>query len=521
MNLPPELARAALHLGAELVPWPFGPLSARRVAILGAPFDEPPVIAALFLEIRWPEGFFRLPDDDASAVRLRHVEQRRAVGGRAFATFALDVVGERTFSLAFDDPALEVYASDGHGDPAPTGQGLVAWLSALAPTDPPESDSTAWTGELARALRRGDHADAEAIIARVGARARHPLLGTTPLHHVALAGSLALFDALLAAGAALEAATMQDGDTPFVYAAWGAQPAILDRCLALHGVPGARTLSRALEHALMFDKVVPEDAPPERDPAAVGARLLAIGADPTSPLDEPPGETLAARLFAKAAHSPRMDGLVDVFLRHGVDPEARGEHSPRPLLAALEGGRFDLAERLREAGGALTHPEDRTTVVHALVRAAASEPELERWLARGADLEALDANGRSALELAVEAGRLEPVNALVARGARLDRLDADGRNLRTLAALAGATDVASRLAEAGVPEQPEHAPAIDAVRAREATPAGRAGTITSGAFAGMRGHATVLDDGRLRAVVSVFGQDTPVEIDAGAFAFDE
>ncbi|MCB9592719.1 MAG: hypothetical protein H6719_08295 [Sandaracinaceae bacterium] len=493
MNVSRDVAEAVLQLGGEIEPWVFGRIDARHTTVAGRRFEEAAEVSAFFVEVRWPDAFFRTPDDPASAIRMRFVEQRFVDGERAFATFALDVVSGRTWSLALSDPELEVHTREGFAAPAPTGIGLASWLRELAPTDPPEADRTTWARELAGALRRGDLEEARAVVERVGPRARHPSLGTTPLHHVALAGTLELFDELVASGAPLDAATTQDGDTPFVYAAWGAQPAILERCLALHGTSGERELARALDHALMFDKVVPADAATSRDPARVVERLLACGADPLRAPEDPLDERPAARLFAKAVTNARMDPLVDVFLAHGVDPDTAHQHAHRPLLSALAAGRFELAERLHRAGAATSSPTDRTTVLHALVSGRATPEQLSTWLGRGLDPSALDASGQ---------------------------------NARTFAAIEGATELTERLAEAGAAEQPEHAEAIAAAEAErrasaEATSSLRRGTVKAGAFAGMSGHASVTADGQVEAVLSIFGQETRVTMPASDFAFDD
>jgi uncharacterized protein len=70
-------------------------------------------------------------------------------------------------------------------------------------------------------------------------------------------------------------------------------------------------------------------------------------------------------------------------------------------------------------------------------------------LDRGADVDARDRHGQTALMLAAHAGHREVVEALVARGARLDVTAKFGLSALMLAIVAGHPEVAQRLARAG------------------------------------------------------------------------
>lgn len=74
---------------------------------------------------------------------------------------------------------------------------------------------------------------------------------------------------------------------------------------------------------------------------------------------------------------------------------------------------------------------------------------LERLVASGVPVDALDRHGQTALMLAAHNGRLDAVGWLVGRGARLDVTAKYGLSALMLAIVAGHEDVARALVRAG------------------------------------------------------------------------
>lgn len=155
--------------------------------------------------------------------------------------------------------------------------------------------------------------------------------------------------------------------------------------------------------------------------------------------------------------------LVSRLLEGGADPEALDVNGHSALHKAVSLGNLAAVGRLLEelprppAGGALAlslaASLGRTAILEALLKAGldleqrqshqtplmaaalAGQSETLVWLlARGADPEAQDEQGRSGLALALAAGRLETARELVAAGARLEAPDRQGRTPLMLAA---------------------------------------------------------------------------------------
>jgi ankyrin repeat protein len=75
--------------------------------------------------------------------------------------------------------------------------------------------------------------------------------------------------------------------------------------------------------------------------------------------------------------------------------------------------------------------------------------DVRNLLDRGADVDARDRHGQTALMLAAHAGRRDVVEALIAHGANLNTTAKYGLSALMLALIAGHTQVARLLADAG------------------------------------------------------------------------
>jgi len=165
-------------------------------------------------------------------------------------------------------------------------------------------------------------------------------------------------------------------------------------------------------------------------------RLLAAGADPDGVADPPNSESGTA--LHRAAWLNAADA-IRLLLEAGANPELRAQSGERPIDNAARHGNLKAVAAL-VAGGA---EHDVTHLVHVgLVDAASGHdltepgllhlalgeeardcPEMVRLLlSRGADPNARDARGRTALHLALESERTASVSILLEHGARHDLL---------------------------------------------------------------------------------------------------
>ncbi len=78
-----------------------------------------------------------------------------------------------------------------------------------------------------------------------------------------------------------------------------------------------------------------------------------------------------------------------------------------------------------------------------------NEEILESMLAQGADVEAVDESGFSALRIAAMHGYLECIEVLLAHGAEVDAEDSDGKTALHYAVMAGQLSCVHRLLRAG------------------------------------------------------------------------
>lgn len=183
--------------------------------------------------------------------------------------------------------------------------------------------------------------------------------------------------------------------------------------------------------------------------ADVSARSPGLGGDMT-PLAE------AAR-FAD-------DGLLRFLIERGADTKTAG---PGPLSYAL----YTQCEKCIDV---LTEGAPREFIGMGAVFSAPpflDATAMERWLARGADINTKDPGGNTLLMLCASSDSLpvEAVKALISRGADVNAKNAEGRSAIDFAKLRGATPVVDILVRAGAkPASPFNAVAITAKPAASA-----------------------------------------------------
>ncbi|KAG2489809.1 hypothetical protein HYH03_011758 [Edaphochlamys debaryana] len=277
-------------------------------------------------------------------------------------------------------------------------------------------------GTLMRLARAGDAAGVARALQDWTAPL--PAVGWTPLHAACLSGSEAAVEALLRAGASLEAVTAV-GETPLHSAAYGGSAGVV-RALAR---VGARTeavdeLGRtALQIVVLFGGT------PERKMAMLEA-MMAAGAKP----DAADARGRTPLVFAA---SRNLAGVAEALLAGGADPNAAGKYGATPLHAAVYHGALD-------ATGMPLHisiSRNEVECTQALL-AAGADPEATAKSARGED-------GCTALHTAAAAGRTEIVRALLTSGANKDSVTKWGKTPLMAALQAGSEAAALALIDAG------------------------------------------------------------------------
>jgi ankyrin repeat protein len=227
---------------------------------------------------------------------------------------------------------------------------------------------------------------------------------------------------LLAAGASLEARDRL-GATPLAHAARAGQRAMVELLLADGAPIDARDVAGSSALYLAAES--------ER-PATV-ALLLAKGADP-----DLPGRSGVTPLAAAAFNG--NDRIVEQLLSHKAQPNVVDATGKAAMTYAAARGFVDIVQRLLDAGvdAGFRYGNALTALMWAAghedgVGARAAESVVALLLGHGAQLDAVDDRGRSALMIAAELGHAEVVEMLMGRGADASARDRGGKTALDLA----------------------------------------------------------------------------------------
>ncbi len=263
---------------------------------------------------------------------------------------------------------------------------------------------------------------------------RLPRGGWTPLMHAARQGAADGVRTLVDHGADLNLQD-PDGTTALVLAIINAHYDVASLLLARGADPNIADITgmNALYALVDMHTLAPMQGRPapklvdQTDTLALIGQLLAKGANPNAALEQPllsrhhgPGDAVldeGSTSLMRAAKSLDVE-VMHLLLEHGASPYAANRDGLNPLMLAVQG------QAPRALG--LT-----PAAVSARILAAAA-----LLIERGADVNAFNRGGQTALHLAADRGADEVVRFLAEHGAEPDAKDRDGRTPLDLASAA-------------------------------------------------------------------------------------
>jgi ankyrin repeat protein len=228
---------------------------------------------------------------------------------------------------------------------------------------------------------------------------------------------------LLTAGASLKARDRL-GAMPLAHAARAGQRALVELFLAKGAQIDARDIAGS---TALYDAA-------ENERQATVALLLAKGASPNLP-----GRSGVTPLAAAAFKG--NDRIVEQLLSQITDPNVVDATGKAAMTYAAARGFTEIVRRLLDAGvdAKFRYGNELTALMWAAghedgVGVHAAESIVDLLLSHGAELDAVDDRGRTALMMAAEIGHAEVVKLLIGRGADQSVRDKGGRTALDLAA---------------------------------------------------------------------------------------
>ena len=144
--------------------------------------------------------------------------------------------------------------------------------------------------------------------------------------------------------------------------------------------------------------------------------------------------------------------IARLLLRHGADINLKNSRGHTPAYYAILSGRTRLADLLLQQGADVDASKLLLEAAHQNI------PDRDAIIflaAHGADLEARDAKGDTALIIAIRQGNHRLARHLVAEGADVNARDAEGKRAIEIAKQAGLRDIAQLLKRQGAESSEE------------------------------------------------------------------
>jgi ankyrin repeat protein len=235
--------------------------------------------------------------------------------------------------------------------------------------------------------------------------------GTTALHWAVRSDDLETADLLIRAGANVSAAN-RDGATPLLLASINGNAAMLERLIKAGADPNA-SLTKYGDTALML-------AARTGKTDAVKMLLEPIAGKPGAQVNakETWGDTTALMWAVSELHPAIVKMLID----HGADVNARSKFVPSTTGRGFE-GTTPVASKPDQTA------EEHASGLLTPLMFAAREGDVESarlLVAAGADVNAVDGDGKDVLGLAIFNGNYELASFLIDKQAKVNRADAQG-----------------------------------------------------------------------------------------------
>jgi len=278
--------------------------------------------------------------------------------------------------------------------------------------------------------------------------------GRTPLMEASVRGAVHIAQLLINAGADVNAKT-SNGTTVLMYAAKGGDPEIVDE-LTIRGANivgrnkngmtalltaaawgNTDVVHRLLDHGANIsesndDGVTPIMIAAGAPDSSTYFYLAEQGADPIAKARN--GTNALCVLLTARAPSIR---IFNDLLRRGIDVNATDpKNGDSPLMMAVEFDDYfhDFIVPLINAGADINAADiDGVTPLMKTTYLAWNYEAMKYFLQNGADIEAKDKFGRTALAMCVQNGTMDKVRILVEAGADLTIKDAQGNTLQQIA----------------------------------------------------------------------------------------
>ena len=152
-----------------------------------------------------------------------------------------------------------------------------------------------------------------------------------------------------------------------------------------------------------------------------------------------------------AAQKGRI-AIAQLLLKHGADINLKSSSGYTPIYYAVLAGRTRLADLLLQRGADI---DPSNLLLEAAHRDIPDRDAIIYLAAQGADLETRDAQGDTALIIAIRQGNHRLARHLVAEGADVNTEDAGGKKAIEIAKQAGLRDIAQLLKRQGAESNEE------------------------------------------------------------------